>query len=396
MSTQAAPETVAFDLLDRTFRADGPAAAIDRLIAMLDESGPPRALLDALLLKARHELGLPPVQDGPLSALPEPLRSRFEDRYVEAIRQVGAKLLAAGDIPGAWPYYRILGEKEPVAAALDAYSPAEGDERLGQIIEVAFNQGAHPRRGWRLILEHYGACSAITAFEHLSGDEVAREQCATDLVRHLHEQLTFSLRAEIARQGHPVPPEGTSIPDLIAGRTWLFADDAYHIDTSHLGAVVRMAPLVTDPEPLRLAVELTDYGRHLSHRHRYEGDPPFEDLYEDHRVYLRALAGEDQDAAIAHFRGKLAPIDPNGEPADSVPAQVLVRLLERLGKLEEAIRVSAEHLAGVPEAHLFCTPLPALCQRAGRPDLLARAAQDRGDLVYYVAAILHDGLRPLS
>jgi len=28
-------------------------------------------------------------------------------------------------------------------------------------------------------------------------------------------------------------------PELIAGRDWLFADDIYHIDVSHLGAVGR-------------------------------------------------------------------------------------------------------------------------------------------------------------
>jgi hypothetical protein len=395
MSKRLAAESASFDMLDRAYQAEGPGAAIDRLIAMLEESGPPRALLDALLLKARFELGLPPIQDGSMSALPEPVRTRFEDRYVEAIRHVGAKLLASGDIPGAWPYYRVIGEKEPVAAAIDAYEPAEGDDRLGQIVEVAFNQGAHPRKGWELILQHYGACSAITAFEHLPADDATRIPCATSLVRHLHEQLTFSLRAEIARRGQVVPPEGTSVPGLMSGRPWLFADEAYHIDVSHLAAVVRMAPLVTDPDTLRLAVELAEYGRNLSHRHRYEGDPPFEDVYEDHRVYLRALIGEDVEAAVAHFRAKLVSPEQDADP-DPAPAQALVRLLERLGRVEEAIAVAAEHLAGVPEAFLSCTPLPVLCQRAGRLDLLAKSAQDRGDPVQYVAAILQDGPRGVS
>lgn len=396
MSVETAPDTVAFELLERTLRDDGPAGAITKLIEMLEESGPPRALLEALLLKARHELGLPLVQDGPLSTLPEPDRSRFEDRYVEAIRHVGGKLLAAGDIVGAWPYFRLLSEKEPVAAALEAYRPAEADEQVGQAIEVAFNQGAHPRRGFELILEHYGTCSAITAFEHLPQDEAVRVACATALVRQLHGQLLFSLRSEIARRGQPLPPEGASIGDLIAGKPWLFADDAYHIDISHLGAVVRMAPLLTDPEALGLAVELTDYGRQLSVRHRYDSEPPFENLYEDHAAYLRALRGEQPDEAVARFRAKLPPVGPEGSPAETLPAQVLVRLLERCGRLEEAVAVAAEHLADVPEGWLICSPLAVLCRRAGRPDLLARSARDRGDLVQYAAAILQDGAAGVS
>jgi hypothetical protein len=381
------PETTAlFDALEATLRAQGPAAALDALIATLSQRGEFRALLDALLLKARHELGLPLIQLGSLADLPEPQRTQFEDRYVTAIRHVGGRLLDAGDIPGAWPYFRAIAEKEPVAAALEAYAPTEGDEQVGPIIEVAFNQGAHPRKGFELILDHYGACSAITAFEHLPPDEPTRIAAADRLVRHLHAQLAASLRGDIARRGQPLPPEGTPILGLIAEREWLFADDAYHIDISHLGAVVRVAPLLTDPATIALAVELAEYGRRLSPRHQYDGDPPFERLYEDHAIYLRALLGEDVEAALAHFRAKLPPL--GSSEGDTLPAQVLVRLLVRLDRVDEAIDVAAEHLAGLPEAALLCPSLPQLCHRAGRPDRLAQSARARGDLVHYAAAIL--------
>lgn len=383
----AAETTAAFDALDESLRSQGPDAALECLVRTLTERGEYRALLDALLLKARHELGLPLIQVGTLADLSEPARTQFEDRYVAAIRHVGGSLLESGDIVAAWPYYRAIGEKEPVSAALEAYAPAEGDERIGQIIEVAFNQGANPGKGFEWILDHYGACSAITAFEHLPQDDATRVAAAGKLVRHLHAQLTASLRGDIARQGHTLPPEGTSIPNLIAGREWLFADDAYHIDISHLGAVVRVSTMLTDPELIRLAVELTDYGRNLSDRHKYDGDPPFERLYEDHGIYLRALLGEDIDAAIAHFHEKLPVPDPDGM-GDTLPAQVLVRLLVRVGHLDDAIEVSAVHLAGAPDSALICPPLSQLCERARRPDRLAQIARERGDLVHYAAAIL--------
>jgi hypothetical protein len=206
-------------------------------------------------------------------------------------------------------------------------------------------------------------------------------------VRHLHEQLTASLRADIARHGQPVPPEGTSIPGLMAGRAWLFVDDAYHLDVSHLAAVVRMAPLLTDPGSIALAIELADYGRNLSGRYHYEGSPPFERPYEDHAIYLRALLGQDVEGAIAHFRAKLPAPDSDG-PGDTLPAQILVRLLVRLGRLEPAIDVAAAHLAGYPDSALICPSLPQLCQRAGRPDRLAQLSRDGGDLVHYAAALL--------
>ncbi len=381
-------DTAAFETLDQTLRSEGPGAAIERLIQTLSETRQYRPLLDAMLLKARHDLGLPLIQTGSLGELPEPTRTRYEDRYIEAIRHVGGKLLETGDIPGAWPYFRAIAEKEPVAEAIEAFQGAENDERTGQIIEVAFNQGVHPRKGFELILENYGPCSAITAYEHLPQEEAPRVHAADLLVRHLHKQLTESLRAEIERRGQPLPPEGTPIPKLIEGRDWLFADEAYHIDTSHLAAVVRMAILLQDRETIRKAVELTDYGRNLSERLRYEGEPPFERTYEDHALYLRALLGQDEDAAIAHFRAKLGPPDPDGSPMDSLPAQVLVQLLLRLGRLDEAIAVSAEHLAGLPDAALMVPSLVQLCQQAGQQDRLAQLAKERGDLVNYTAARL--------
>ena len=385
--------TAEFEAIDRAL-ADGPSAALERLVARLDERGDARGLLDALLLQARHGLGLPLVQVGSLAEIPEPTRSAYEDRYVEAIRRVGRKLLDGGDLVAAWPYFRVLGEKDEIARAIDAYRPSvdPGDEGLGAVVDIAFNQGVHPRRGFELILDHYGACSSITAFEHLPPDESIRVACADRLVRHLHEHLVANLRAEIARRGQPQPAEGTSIRDLIAGRDWLFDDDGYHIDISHLGAVVRMSPLLTDPGALALAVGLTDYGRQLSDRHRYSGDPPFEEIYADHASYLRALIGQEVDEAIAHFRSKLpepaAPVPDEERYTDPMPAQVLVRLLVRLGRFDQAIGVVAEHLADVPDSMMSCPNVAQLCQMAGRPDHLARHARERGDVVHYLAAQL--------
>jgi len=386
----AAPIDETFDALGHTLDESGPAAAIDLLVQSLDARGEYRAMLDALLLKARFELGLPLVQVGGFSEIPEALREKYEEKYVAAIREVGGKLLATGDIAGAFPYYRAIGETSPVTKAIDDYQPAN-DDRLTQVVEVAFNQGAHPRKGFELILNHYGTCSAITAFEHLPRDESIRTACADLLVKQLHEHLTASLRAEIAQRGQPLPAEGAPIPALLEGKDWLFQDDAYHIDVSHLSSTVRIAPLTDDPKTLALAAELTDYGRKLSGRHRYEGDPPFEDVYEDHRIYLRALLGHDQDAAIAHFQAKLDPTDREVDPGDTVAAQVLVGLLSRIGRLDDAITVAKDRLAGIPESALFCPGVSQLCQRAGKPQRLAEIARDQADLVSYTAALLQMG-----
>lgn len=390
-----------FDRIEAELRAGGPAAVLDRLAADLDAAGDYRALLDVLLLRARHELGMSPIAPATMGEVPEPRRTQYEERYVDAIRLVGSKYLAAGDIPTAWAYYRVLGENEPVAKAIDAYRPDEhgGEgERLGAVIEVAFNHGVHPRRGFELILAHYGTCSAISAFEGLPGhDEATRAACAESLIRHLHRDVVANLRADIAGRGQPGPAEGASIAEIVAGRDWLFADETYHIDVSHLSSVVRMSVLARDPGAIAMAADLTEYGRRLSPRLQFEGLPPFERVFDDHRVYLNALLGRDVDAAIAHFRGKLGPADPDPaseSPDPAVAAQTLVNLLVRLGRLDEAIEVSTQHLAGLPEGALFCPGVAQLCDRAGNPGRLAEIARRRGDVVNYTAALLAMGRGP--
>jgi hypothetical protein len=67
-----------------------------------------------------------------------PLESRrtgsnaVRDRYVEAIRLVGSKFLAAGEIPTAWAYFRVIAEPGPVKAALDEYEPDQDAEGWGR------------------------------------------------------------------------------------------------------------------------------------------------------------------------------------------------------------------------------------------------------------------------
>ena len=398
---EEAADALAFDAIALTLRERGPEAALDRLAADLDAAGDYRALLDAMLLKARYELGLPLIAPSSLSDLPEPQRTRYEERYVEAIRAVGAKHLEAGDIPTAWAYYRVIGENQAIARAIDAYQadPDGGDaDRLGAIIEVAFNHGVNPLRGFELILEHYGTCSSITAFEGLPGhDADVRTACAERLIRRLHQDVAANLRADIASRGQPAPPVGASIAEIIAGRDWLFAEDSYHIDVSHLSSVVRMSVLAEDPEALAMAADLAEYGRRLSPRLQFEGVPPFERIYDDHLVYLRTLLGRDVEAGIAHFRDKLGPPDRSSDPESpdpAVPAQTLVSLLVRLGRIEEAIAVSSEYLSGLPDAALFCPTVAQLCQRAGDLGRLAEIARRRDDPVNYAAAILSLAPRP--
>jgi hypothetical protein len=373
------------DLRQKLAEGGGP-AAIEHLCAALRQRKDYASLFYALLMKKRYELGVSPVPTEPAQALPASAHAAYEDGIREAARTVGRLYLDEGDIPRAWVYFRMIGEPGPVAGALEAFQLGEGDESQ-QVIEIAFHQGVHPRRGFDWLLERYGICSAITTVSSHDFSQMpeARTYCIGKLVRALHAELLERLKADIAQREGKLP-EGDSVAGLLAGRDQLFADEFYHVDVSHLSSVVQMSLHLPDGPEIGLARELCAYGDRLSSRFQYGGDPPFEDLYRDCGIYLAVLAGDQVEDGLEHFRAKVAASDPEND--GTLPAEVLVNLLVRLGRLEEALAVARRHLARVTDRPLNCPGVAELCQRTGDYAALAEIAREQGDPVHYLAGLL--------
>lgn len=374
-----------FDQLRATLTADGPEAAMDRLCVTLDEQKDYANLFYALLMKERYALGLSPVPTEPAAALPADKHAAYEEAIRVAGRHVGKRYLEAGDIPRAWPYYRMLGEPGPVAEALEAYTPGDSEESQ-QVIEIAFHHGVHPKKGFEWILARYGLCSAITTLggQDLSSAPDVRAHCVGRLVRALHAELVERLRADIARQ-EGTPPEATTVRELLTGRDWLFADEFSHVDVSHLNSVVQMSTQLPVGAELSLARELCAYGEKLPGRLQYSCDPPFEQQYRDYGVYLSLLAGDDVERGLAHFRAKVENADP--ETDGTLPAEVFINLLLHLGRVDEALAVARKHLARAQHP-VSCPSIVELCQRTNDYRTLAEVAREQGDPVHYLAALI--------
>ena len=371
----------AFGLIEKAARSGGSAAAFDVLEQALRKEKNYPLLFEARLMKKRQELGLPLISVDWSENLSEKSKRAYESTYIEAAREVGNLFLADGDIPSAWPYFRAIGETAPVAKAIESVELQDG---IDPTIDIAFNERVHPRKGFELILAHYGMCRAITSFSQYPSRD-GREDCLRLLVRELHQDLGEVLKRVIAeREGKQ--PETESISSLIKDRDWLFGEHSYHVDASHLAAVVRFSSELSDQETLRLSVELTDYGKRLAPMFQSQGQPPFENLYTDYGVYLRALLGEDVDQAVAYFCSKIDGLDP--DEVGTAPAQVLVELLARLERYPEAVEVSLKHLRDVKPAELACPSVVQLCQLAGDPRRLMKISRDQSDLLSFTAALL--------
>ncbi len=378
-------ESSAFKQAERALQAGGEQAVFDVLTQTFMQDKDYAKLFQLRVLRKRLDLGLPLIQNGPGEDIPADKRPEYEQAFVQAAREAGELFLAENDIPRAWPYFRAIGEPAPVVAAIER---TDEHENMAAIIEIAYQEQIHPRKGFELILKHHGICRAISSVFQYPVRE-GRQDCIGLLLRSLHRDLLSNLKRVVA-QKEEVAPETGNISDLIAGRGWLFEDNCYYIDTSHVVSVMQYGLELDDPERLGLALELAEYGAQLGSMFQRCGNPPFE-TFTDYAAYFRTVLGKDVEAGIEHFRRKVGECDPN--EYGTAPAQALVGLLSRLERYPEAIRVSMEHLKDADPNQQACPSVLQLCQWAGDFEQLRKIATEQGDVLSFTAGLLQ-GSRP--
>jgi tetratricopeptide (TPR) repeat protein len=303
---------------------------------------------------------------------------------------VGARLLAASKIAEAWTYFRLIGEPQPVAQALERFDPSIDDaEQLGELLQIALNEGVHPTRGFELVLERHGVCNAITTVaQTLYQPGSARLHAIRRLVQTLHGEVTDRLRADLKQRSGVEPPPAAMLAELAQARSDLFDDDNYHVDLSHLSSVVQFALELPPGDETRLAEELCTYGQQLNPRFQPPSDPPFGEGYAAYRRYFETLNRKNVAENLAWFRAQAVPY---AEDAATGPAEVLVHLLAQLERYEEALAAYREFLSQADPRRLACPSPIVLSQKLGRFDGLAELCQLRGDLVGFAAACLEEG-----
>jgi hypothetical protein len=395
-----------FKQLEVAQRADGANAVLEVLAASLRSSDRYHELFESRLMAARHALGRPVNDRTSLDDLPAEIRDRLEAAYLDACREVGAAFLTQDRLREAWMYLRPLGDKQAVADKIAQTQVTP--ENVDLLVELSLHEGICPARGYELVLEHYGTCSAITMFDSVAQGRTREEraQLAQILVRHVHRELTTNLRADLARRHDaegepPLSHKTATIPELVADRDWLFTDLNYHIDSSHLASTVRIARLASDASTLRLASELCEYGRRLAAPYQFASEPPFRELYVDSGRYFRALLGEDVAGALEFFGAQARGNTSDGTDAESagtelgnaeatniMAAEVYVALLAHAGRVDEALAASLAMLpVGGPTLDL-APNVWELAARADRFDLVRDACRTRGDLLGFSAALL--------
>lgn len=381
-----------FTALTRLHDEAGADAMFDALAASLAARRRWHALFDARLMQARVAIGLPPV--GMPGDVPAELRDRLDERSLAACREVGWPLLDDGQVAAAWMYLRAAAEPAAVSARLATLAEALGtapdddDEAartMQEIVGVVLWEGADPALGIELVLRTQGTCNAITAFEQaVSRLPAARQEpAAAVLVAHLHREVARGLVGE-----GPASADSPSIMPLLdpAG-----GEAGLHVDVSHLQSVLRIARICTAEPTIRRAWELAEYACRLPAEVVYPGEPPFENVAEASRLFYGSQVGIEVERAVRYFRTAAATFGPE---AGSLPGDVLVLLLTRLGRPGEALHAAIARAgidAGMPSPLQAAAALPSLVDLAaasGEWEMLRRACRDRGDEITFAATLV--------
>jgi hypothetical protein len=374
-----------FDQLQSTLASSGPDAALDQAAALLRQEKKYHELFEVLKMRLRRNLGLSLLAGDATDGLSDEQRVKLEDGLIGACREVGAALLAEGQIREGWMYLRPVGDKNEAAKLLAKIEAT--DENHEDLIDVCLHEGIDIGRGYGLVLDRFGTCNAITTYDSSISRRPRTEQApaARLLLARVHDDLVASVKADIARQEGREPPE-TTLRDLVHDRDWLFQDNSYHLDTTHLAATVRIARALTDPADLRLALDLTEYGRRLSQQFHYQGDEPFGEMYPANALYFQALLGENIDDALAYFKNKAEMLDTQYHGYAGI--ETYIDLLTRLGRPEEALAAALKFGLGSIQPLGSAPPLVELAKRSGDYSAVLNHCREKQDLLGFTAALI--------
>lgn len=394
-----------FEQLEQQSTSGGVDAVLKHLISSLQENKKHHELFEALKMQARHLAGLPLLYGETDDNLDSQQRTLLEDGLLDACRQVGTGLLEDGRVSEGWMYMRAVGD---MAAARELINKIEiQDDNIDEMVEVLLQEGVDPARGFSVMLQNFGTCNAITTYESVMPQKGKADQRAVAqlLLRHVHQELFTNVKADVStrqdsvlqtldtNQGGKISadelkpePTGTTLAELIDGQEGMFGEHSYHIDTTHLASTTRISRILEDEESLRLALDLTQYGKELHEQFQYEGEEPFTEIYRHHAFYYQALLGENLEEALAHFKDRSDNVNPKEWGTAAI--EIYIDLLARVGKIEEAIAVTIEKIKPGQRTMGIAPSLLELCERGGNYSPLMDACRGSDDVLGFATGLM--------
>lgn len=369
-----------FDTLEQS-RAN-PSVAVEQMIEFFRDQQRPIELFEALKMRVRHRLGLPLIAPEDEVRVAEDVDRQLETGLLDACREVGEMMLSMGRIREGWMYLRPTGDNAHAASLLSGIDATE--DNTEDLIQVLLHEGVDVGRGYQLLIERNGTCNSITAYEQQIAPRGKRDRqaAARKLLDHFYQELSEAVRGDISRQEAPAKPDET-LGQMLQKRSWLVTDGGYHLDTTHLSAVIRIARVLDDQASIQRAFELTQYGRRLNHQFQYPGDEPFVDFYPAHSAFFSILLGRDVELGLELFHRKAITADPL--KAGTAPMEVYIDLLNRCDRPADAIDAAISLVPDEVPPQRLVPLLLEMASKCGHYQPILDFCRKRGDILGYTA-----------
>ena len=358
---------------------------IEFLRAQFLNSGQYHRLFDVLKMKTRRKLGLSLLHSQSEPTLDEATQIKLQDGLLDACREVAKLHFDEGNINDGWVYLQPLGD-EPFARELVEKLEIT-DDNFGAVVEVAFNNGVSPEYGYRVMLERSGTCNGITAFDvhAMQFDRETVSRLASILLNHFYSEILANV-IEHVKKVKGEANETATLAELLKQHDWLVREGGHHADATHLASVIRIARQAKTTEDHERALSLANYGCRLSEDFQFASDPPFENIYEDHRIWFEALSGQSVDEAIGHFANKAE--EAQGQYHETSAAEALVDLQIRTDRRDNAVDSAVKLLLGKIEPEDLPPSAFEIANSPSQFDRIAAAFRDRKNFAGYAFAKL--------
>ena len=366
----------------------------DHAIKFYADSRSAMEMFEAMKMRLRSRLDLPifAAEDEP--RLSEDRQRRLESGLLDACRQAGTMLVQDGKIAEGWMYLRVLDDKDLARELLTSTKITE--HNYDEMIQVLLHDGVDVGRGFRAVIEHQGTCNSVTLFDQTiaSCSKKDRQAAATELLNHFYDELFVMVRNDVLQREEAVSATQTdralanSLGELLLSNPWLLKEGGYHLDTTHLSAVVRNASVLESAELLQKARELVQYGRGLHHEFQYPGDEPFVDFYPAYAVFYDVLLGVNVDAGLKIFQRKAETVDTDQH--GTVAMETYVDLLYRIGRHRDAVYEAIRLVPGDVASQAVVTKLLPIALETGDPEVFDRIAaycRKSNDVLGFTAAM---------
>ncbi len=372
-------------------KRETPADMLDQMVDHFRATEQPMELFEALKMRIRSQLDLPLVTEENEPSRPEDVERQLEIGLLDACREAGTMLMKQGRVGEGWMYLRPTGDAELAKELLADHEITE--ENYDEMVQVLLHEGIDVGRGFQAVIDNQGTCNSITLYEQaiVSRSKADRKAAASRLLNHLYGELIELVRNDIASR-EDAPGDEEDLAQMVEKRKWVLGEGGYHLDTTHLSSTVRVATQLEDPDELRKAWELTQYGRRLNHQFQYPGEEPFVDFYPAHSAYFSVLLGENIDAGLRMFERKARSVDVAEHGTAAIEAYV--DLLDRVGRPADAVAACVELVpSDLPPQRI----VPLLIDIAGRAkaagdlsafDTALEYCKSHNDVLGY-AAVLH-------